>query len=71
MSEKPPLTDDEIYDRLHAGWLSFANLKGETKMGDNTLKAARLALFTLQAGLVKANEEGIDHNPVIKDRDET
>jgi hypothetical protein len=63
MSEKPPLSDSEVYDRLHEAWLMLAKEAGETEYGNNTLKAARLALFTLQAALVKRSDE-------LKDRAE-
>lgn len=56
MSEKPPLSDSEVYDLLHTLWLHAATARGETEYGENTLKAARLALFTLQAAMVMKTE---------------
>jgi hypothetical protein len=60
MSEKPPLTDSEIYERLHEAWLVLNSAKGATHFGDNTLKAARTSLFTLQAAILKKIDEAKD-----------
>ena len=56
MSEKPPLSDAEVYDLLHLLWLHAAAAKGSTEYGENTLKAARLALFSLQAAMVMRDD---------------
>jgi len=56
MSEKPPLSDAEVYDLLHLLWLHAAAAKGATEYGENTLKAARLALFSLQAAMVMRDD---------------
>jgi len=60
MSEKPPLTDSEIYDRLHEAYLLFNKQTGESSFGGNTIKAARLALLSLQAAMVKKSEDAKD-----------
>ncbi len=60
MSEKPPLTDSEVYERLHEAWLVLNGVKGGTNFGDNTLKAARTSLFTLQAAILKKIDEATD-----------
>lgn len=63
MSEKPPLSDAEVYDLLHLLWLHAAAAKGSTEYGENTLKAARLALFSLQAAMVMRDEATEDQMP--------
>lgn len=57
MSEKPPLTDNEVYDLIHQLWLRLAAEKGATDYGNNTLRAAKLALFVLNASMVKREED--------------
>lgn len=56
MSEKPPLTDSEVYEALHNAWIMLAREAGATEYGNNTLKAARLALFTLQMTMMMKME---------------
>jgi len=53
MSEKPPLTDSEVYDRLHQAFLVLAGARGETRHGDTAIRTARHILTTLQAALLK------------------
>lgn len=57
MSEKPPLTDSEVYDRLHEAWLALACEAGSTKHGDTALKVARQMLYTLQSAILKKLDE--------------
>lgn len=56
MSEKPPLSDAEVYDLLHRLWLRAAAEKGATEFGENTLKTVRVSLFALQAAMVMKSE---------------
>lgn len=63
MSEKPPLTDKEVYDLLHLLWLHAASAKGSTEYGENTLRAARVALFALQSAMVMRDEAKEDRTP--------
>ncbi|MGX5719924.1 hypothetical protein [Shinella zoogloeoides] len=56
MSEKPPLSDAEVYDLLHRLWLHAAAEKGATEFGENTLKTVRVSLFALQAAMVMKSE---------------
>lgn len=56
MSEKPPLSDAEVYDLLHTLWLHAAAAKGATEYGENTLKTARVSLYALQAALLMKSE---------------
>jgi hypothetical protein len=53
MSEKPPLTDSEVYERLHQAFLGLLGASGETKHGDTAIRTARHILTTLQAALLK------------------
>jgi len=63
MSEKPPLTDEQVYDALHNAWLMLGTEVGATEFGNNTLKAARLSLFTLQTTLMMKVEGITDQIP--------
>ena len=56
MSEKPPLSDAEVYDLLHRLWLHAAAEKGATEFGENTLKTVRVTLFALQSAMVMKME---------------
>ncbi len=67
MSEKPPLSDDEVYERIHAALLALGRDSGATVRGDTSLKAARKSLTLLQLGLLAAMEKNIDNNAAIKD----
>lgn len=60
MSEKPPLSDDEIYNLIHELWLRVAAERGATEYGENTLKAARVSLFMLNAAMVKRQEDATE-----------
>jgi hypothetical protein len=66
MSERPPLTDDEAYERIHAALLALGREKGATVRADTSLKAARKALTLLQLGLLAAMEKGSDANAAVK-----
>ncbi|TCV66281.1 hypothetical protein EDE09_11631 [Neorhizobium sp. S3-V5DH] len=63
MSEKPLLTDREIHSLLNDAWIMLAKESGATEYGNNTLKAARLALFTLQMTMMMKMEGITDHTP--------
>jgi hypothetical protein len=69
MSEKPALSDDEVYERIHAALLALGRDSAATVRGDTSLKAARKALTMLQLGLLAAIEKNIDTNAAIKDPD--
>ncbi len=56
MSEKPPLSDRDVHEALHNAWLMLANEEGATEYGNNTLKAARLSLFTFQMTMMMKME---------------
>jgi hypothetical protein len=71
MSEKPPLSDDEVYERIHAALLALGRGDGATVRGDTTFKAARKALSVLQLGLLVSMENGTEVNAAIKGPDET
>ena len=62
MSEKPPLSDSEVYERLHEAWAVLANTRGETKHGDAALRVARHMLVTLEAALVKKMDAATDRD---------
>lgn len=63
MSEKPPLSDAEVYDLLHRLWLHAAAEKGATEFGESTLKTVRVSLFALQAAMVMKSEGLIGQIP--------
>jgi hypothetical protein len=67
MSEKSTLTDEDVYDRLHAAFLALGKEKAETVAGHTTITAARLALQSLQKGLLMATESGSNFNTAIAD----
>jgi len=70
MSEKPPLTDDQVYERIHAALLALGREKAATVRGETSLKAARKALTLLQLGLLSAIEQSSDKNRAVKAPDE-
>ena len=51
---RPPISDDEAYERLHAALTALGREDGQTTRGDTALKAARKALALLQMGLIAA-----------------
>lgn len=65
MSEK--LTDDDVYERLHAALLALGREKAETKLGHTTITTARLAVASLQQNLLQAMESGSSVNSAILD----
>jgi len=67
MSEKPPLSDEDVYERLHAAWLALGREPGETNRGDTSIKTARQALVSLQLGLLASMDSGDKDNGVIID----
>lgn len=56
MSQKPPLTDEEIHAKLHEAWLTFMNQRGETDFGNNVILTVRRVLMTLQMSLMMKAE---------------
>jgi hypothetical protein len=71
MSEKPKLTDTEVYDLIHAAIGALGQKEGATARGDTSIKAARKGLRLLQLGLLMAMEKDSDVNIAIKAPDET
>ena len=69
MAEK--LSDDQVYERLHAALLALGREDGATVRGDTALKAARRAIVLLQMGHLAAHDRDSDVNPSIKVPDET
>lgn len=63
MPEKPPLTDEEIHALLGEVWVTLAREEGCTEFGNNTLKAARLSLFSLQMAMMMKAEAATDQMP--------
>jgi hypothetical protein len=49
-----PLSDNAVWDRLHAALEALGDDDCETVRGDTAMAAARKALTLLQWGLVKA-----------------
>lgn len=64
---KPPLTNDEVYERLHVALLALGTDRAETDLGDTTLKTARRAIATLQAGFLAASDRAEERNSAIID----
>lgn len=69
------LSDDQVYERLHAAYLALGRedgetVRGETVRGDTALKAARRALVLLQMGHLAAQDSGSDENRSIKAPDD-
>lgn len=52
----PPLTDTEVYDRLHAALEALGKESGQTTRGDSALQVARRSLTALQLALVMSQE---------------
>lgn len=65
MSKK--LNDEQVYDRLHAALLALGKEKGETVVGQTTIQTARVALTSLQQGLLMALDSDDDRNTAIID----
>lgn len=63
MSEKPPLSDEQVHEALHNAWLMLAREEGATEYGNNTLKAARLSLFTFQMTMMMKMEGTTGQTP--------
>ncbi len=68
MAEK--LSDDQVYERLHAALLAVGREDGVTVRGDTALKAARRAIVLLQMGHLAAQDRDSDVNPSIKAQDD-
>ena len=64
------LSDDQVYERLHAAYLALGREKGETVRGDTALKAARRAIMLLQMGHLAAQDAGTDKNQAVKAQDD-
>lgn len=54
---RAPLSDDDVYDRLHKALLAVGREGGATTRGDTAIKAARQVLQLLQLGLIAAMEK--------------
>lgn len=61
------LTDEEVYDRLHAAFLALGNEKAATGVGHTTITVARLSLQSLQQGLLMAVDSDSGVNSAILD----
>ncbi len=59
------LSDDEVYDRLHAAYLALGKDKGRSVVGQTSIETARQALQALQVGMLMALESGSDANTAI------
>jgi hypothetical protein len=59
------LSDDEVYDRIHAALLALGKQDGESIVGYTGMETARQALTALQIGLLMAIENGSDDNGAI------
>jgi hypothetical protein len=55
-----PLSDNEVYDRLHAALGALGSDNGQTTRGDSALTVARRSLVALQLALVMAQEAESD-----------
>lgn len=53
-----PLSDIQIYDRLHAALAHLSGHTGQTPHGDTTIKAAIKTLSALQLALVMIEAKG-------------
>jgi len=51
MSRRPPLTDEQVFERLHDALLALGDDLGSTVEGETALKAARQALTGLQLAM--------------------
>lgn len=68
-SQKQPLNDFQVHDRLVAAVDALGSEPGQTTRGNTALEAARRALAILQMGLVGAMERNSDEvEGVIKPR---
>ncbi|MFP5078310.1 hypothetical protein ACLE20_13460 [Rhizobium sp. YIM 134829] len=57
------MSDVEVHERLHEAFLMLAKEVGATEFGNNTLKAARLSLFTFQMTLLMKTEAPTGQTP--------
>lgn len=64
---KKLLTDDDVYERLHAAVLALGTEKASTKLGETTITTARFAVAALQQNLLQAMEAGSSVNGAILD----
>lgn len=53
---RKPISDREVYDRLHAAIIALGIDPGETTLGDTALKAARIRLIEVQAAVLMQME---------------
>lgn len=53
---RKPISDREVYDRLHAAIIAIGAGPGETMLGDTAMKAARLKLIEIQAAVLMQME---------------
>lgn len=61
------LSDEEVYDRMHAAYLALGKERAETVVGHTSIETARQALQALQMGLLMAIESDTSVNGAIID----
>lgn len=61
------LSDEEVYDRMHAAYLALGKESAATVVGHTSIETARQALQALQMGLLMAIESGDNRNGAIID----
>jgi hypothetical protein len=57
----PKLTDNEIYDVIHAALEALGRAQGVTVRGNTALEASRTMLRLMQMGLLKSMDDNTDH----------
>lgn len=62
-----PLSNNQVGDLLGEAANLFDDAVARTMRGETTIKAARMAIFALQMGLLKADENSGDVNESIID----
>ena len=62
-----PLSNNQIGDLLGEAANLFDDAVAQTKLGESTLKAARMAIFAMQMGILGAEEKESDMNGAIID----
>lgn len=61
---RAPLTDDEVYDRLHKALLALGREDGQTTRGNTCINGARTVLEMFQLGLIYAMEKASQRDGV-------
>ncbi|MBN7760283.1 hypothetical protein JYP52_03985 [Nitratireductor aquibiodomus] len=52
-----PLSDDEVYERLHAAWLLFNNQEVQTPLGRDVLAIMLRQIETMQKAMIIVRED--------------